>query len=137
MIARVKKITLRTISDNRGSLVAIERGNGIPFEPKRVYYIFNTEKNTTRGLHAHIKLSQLLIATSGTVTIKCEYRNLQQEFILDKPTEGLLIEGLVWREMENFSDDAVLMVLASEIYDEDDYIRDYNEFLYLSNNLHN
>lgn len=131
MFSRVTKVQLKEISDERGSLVAIENGRGIPFDPKRVYYIFNTKENKVRGFHAHKKLSQLLIVTSGSVSVKCEYRNRSEIYVLNAPNEGLLIEGLVWREMFDFSKGAVLIVIASDCYDESDYVRDYNEFKYL------
>lgn len=129
MYSNVKKVKIEAFADSRGCLIALEKGSSIPFDPKRVYCIYNVPKDHKRGSHAHIKLSQLLVATSGTVTIKCLYNHREEEYILNTPDEGLLIEGLVWREMYNFSSDAVLMVLASEYYDEGDYIRCYEDFI--------
>lgn len=125
----VKKCQLTIHGDDRGSLIAVENGKNIPFEIRRVYYIFGTHADVARGFHAHRKLQQMLVATSGSVELRWEYDEQKGSTILNSPTEGLLIEGLVWREMHNFSPDCVLMVLASEYYDEADYIRDYDVFL--------
>lgn len=115
--------------DNRGSLIALENEHNLPFEVKRVYYIFNTKQGVSRGFHAHRRLRQVLIVISGGCDIKVEYQGKSETYHLSKPDEGLLIEGLVWREMHNFTPDCVLMVLADAYYDETDYIRDYNDFL--------
>lgn len=128
VFASVKQISLPVHGDSRGSLVALEKGSGVPFEIRRVYYIFGTQKGQERGFHAHKRLIQLLIATSGSCSVKCIYGTKEQVFVLNKPTEGLLIDGFVWREMFDFSNDCVLMVLASEYYDEADYIRNYHDF---------
>lgn len=128
MTAKTALISFQVHGDDRGSLVALEDGHNLPFDVKRVYYIYGTKTGIARGFHAHRKLKQLLIAVSGSVTIKCEYGGQNKEYILDKPNEGLLIDGFVWREMHDFSPDCVLMVLADEYYSEDDYIRDYDIF---------
>lgn len=124
-----KLIEFQVKGDERGSLVAIENNKNIPFEIKRIYYIFDTKHNVTRGKHAHKNLSQVLICLKGSCCIFLDNGSLQEKFILDTSTIGLLIENLIWREMHDFSEDCVLLVLASEHYDESDYIRDYNEFL--------
>ena len=101
----------------------------VPFEVKRMYYIFDTTPGTVRGNHAHKALKQMLICVSGACTIVCEMPDgTKSEHRLDWPDKGLLIEGLVWRQMKDFSKDAVLIVLASEHYDESDYIRNYTVF---------
>lgn len=128
MTANTALISLQVHGDDRGSLIALENGHNLPFDVKRVYYIYGTKTDVARGFHAHKKLKQLLIAVSGTVTIKCEYNGQTKEYLLDKPNEGLLIEGFVWREMHAFSNDCVLLVLADEYYNENDYIRDYQTF---------
>lgn len=128
-----KLIELKSFGDDRGSLVAIEKGNNSPFEIKRVYYIFNNTKGIDRGFHAHINLKQIAIAISGSCTFIIDDGMKREEVLLDSPTKGLLIEGLTWREMKNFSKNCVLVVLASEPYDEDDYIRDYKNFLDMAN----
>ena len=116
--------------DERGQLIALESlSEQVPFEVKRVYYIFDTTPGTIRGRHAHKNLRQVLICVSGACTIECELPDGRMaQHRLDWPNRGLLIEGLVWREMKEFSKDAVLLVLASEHYDEKDYIRDYETF---------
>lgn len=128
MTANTALISLQVHGDDRGSLIALENGHNLPFDVKRVYYIYGTKEGVSRGFHAHKKLKQLLIAVSGRATIKCEYNGSQKEYTLNRPDEGLLIEGLVWREMHDFSNDCVLLVLADEYYNENDYIRDYQTF---------
>lgn len=115
--------------DNRGSLIALEGLLNLPFDIKRVYYIFNNKQNIRRGFHAHKTLKQILICTSGSCQILLDNAKSKQTIVLNSPDQGLYIEGLIWREMYDFSPDCVLMVLASERYDETDYIRDYNKFI--------
>lgn len=115
--------------DKRGQLIALEEGKEIPFHVKRVYYMFDTKENVRRGFHAHRQLEQILICVSGTCKIHLDNGKETAEVPLDNPMEGLYIANDCWREMYDFSKDAVLMVLASELYDEKDYIRDYQEFL--------
>ena len=115
--------------DERGSLIAIEQGHNAPFEIKRVYYIFDTKDGVERGFHAHINLKQICIAVKGSCTFVLDDGKKREEIKLTNPNQGLFIEGLIWREMKNFTPDCVLVVLASEHYDESDYIRDYSRFL--------
>ena len=115
--------------DDRGSLIAIEQGYNAPFEIKRVYYIFDTKEGVGRGFHAHRDLKQIAICVKGSCRFVVDDGKQKEELWLDSPTQGLLIEGLLWREMYDFSPDCVLLVLASEHYDENDYIRDYDKFL--------
>ena len=122
-------ISFQTLGDERGSLIAIEEGYNAPFEIKRVYYIFNTKKDVVRGYHAHINLKQIAIAVKGSCTFVIDNGQKREEILLDNPNKGLLIEGLIWREMKDFSEDCVLLVIASEHYDENDYIRDYQKFI--------
>ncbi|MBI0005852.1 FdtA/QdtA family cupin domain-containing protein [Gilliamella sp. W8126] len=126
---RVEFVNFNIIGDERGSLISLENSHNIGFDIKRMYYIYGTQKNISRGFHAHKKLKQLLIAVSGTVDIYCEYQNVKQTFSLNSPSIGLIIEGPVWRIMQNFSEDSVLIVLADGFYDENDYIREYDHFL--------
>lgn len=118
--------------DERGSLVSLEEFREIPFSVKRVYYIFDTVHGTTRGCHAHKNLEQVLICVKGSCTVLLDDGKSEMKIKLDKPNQGLLINGLIWREMYDFSSDCVLVVLASKYYDENDYIRDKAIF----NNLH-
>lgn len=121
-------VDLKTLGDDRGSLIAIEQGYNTPFEIKRVYYIFDTKKDVERGFHAHINLKQLAITVKGSCTFILDNGNQREEIKLNNPNQGLYIEGLIWREMKDFSEDCILMVIASEHYDERDYIRDYDKF---------
>ncbi len=123
-------LNFSTLGDNRGSLVALESNKQIPFEIKRTYYIFGTKQDVSRGFHAHKNLSQVLICVSGSCQILLDDGNTKDEIVLNSPNQGLLIKNLIWREMHNFSTDCVLLVLASDYYNESDYIRDYNEFIY-------
>lgn len=122
-------IELELIGDKRGSLISLEGNKNIPFDIKRVYYIFDTKDGVERGFHAHINLKQICIAVKGSCTFVLDDGKKREEIKLDNPNQGLFIEGLIWREMKDFSSDCVLVVLASEHYDESDYIRDYDNFL--------
>lgn len=128
-----KLIKFKTLGDARGSLIAIEPGFNAPFEIKRVYYIFDTKEGVERGFHAHKKLKQICIAVKGSCTFVLDNGFTIEEIRLDNPNQGLLIEGLVWHYMKDFSSDCVLVVLASDYYDEGDYIRDYDKFIKLVN----
>lgn len=111
-----------------GHLTPIESGIDIPFDIKRVYYLTRVPENTTRGFHAHRKLQQVLICTNGKVTIDVSTPAEKKSFVLDDPAKGLYVGPMVWREMYDFSAGAVLTVLASEHYQEEEYIRDYEEY---------
>ena len=121
-------IDIRRYSDNRGYLSVVENGIDIPFEIRRIYYLYMVPE-VARGAHAHKELQQLLIATSGSVDVIMDDGTNKQTFHLDRPWKGLLIPSGLWRDLENFSGGAVLMCLASEKYDAADYIRNYDEFL--------
>lgn len=125
-------IEFKSFGDDRGSLIAVEKGNNSPFEIKRVYYIFDNMDGVERGFHAHMNLKQIAIAITGSCTFILDDGNKREEILLNSPSKGLYIEGLTWREMKNFSKNCVLVVLASEPYDENDYIRDYETFLGIS-----
>ena len=125
----VKLISFESLGDHRGSLVAIEQNKNIPFEIKRIYYIYDTKPGVVRGLHAHKALKQVAIALKGSCRFVLDDGFAKEDIILDCPTKGILIDSCLWREMHDFSEDCVLMVLASEHYDESDYIRDYAVFL--------
>ncbi|MFJ7825274.1 sugar 3,4-ketoisomerase [Psychrobacillus sp. NPDC096623] len=126
-----QKMTFKIHGDERGSLISLESLKNIPFDIKRIYYIFDTKPDVVRGLHAHKNLKQVLICTSGSCKIRLDNGFEENIFNLNNASEGILIESLVWREMYDFSPDCVLMVLANENYDENDYIRDYKTFLSL------
>ena len=121
-------IDIRKYTDNRGYLSVIEGGMDIPFEIKRIYYLYMVPE-AARGAHAHKELQQLLVATSGSVDITLDDGREKKTFHLDRPWKGLLVVPGLWRDLDNFSGGTVLMCLASEKYDEGDYIRNYNDFL--------
>lgn len=130
----IKILNFDIKGDNRGSLISLEQNKNIPFDIKRIYYIFNTKSDVRRGFHAHKNLKQVLICVSGSCKVLVDDGQSKENILLDNPDKGLLISGLVWREMFDFSDDCVLIVLASELYDESDYIRHYSEFMKEVNN---
>lgn len=123
-----KIVDIRKFSDSRGYLSVIEGGLDVPFEIKRIYYLYLAPE-AARGAHAHKQLQQLMVATSGSVHVTLDDGQNKKTFVLDKPWKGLLIVPGLWRTLEHFSGGAVCMVLASEKYDADDYIRDYKTFL--------
>lgn len=124
----VKPIDLPRIHDPRGDLTFIEGGNHIPFDIARVYFLYNVPVDSERGGHAHRKLEQVLFALSGSFRITVDDGVSKQELWLRDPRRGLYISRMVWREMDSFSQGAVVMVLASRRYDESDYCRDYGQF---------
>ena len=115
--------------DDRGQLIAIEEQKDLPFDVKRVYYIYDTLPGVRRGFHAHRNLQQILICVAGSCKIHLDNGCDTAEVTLDKPWEGLYIANDMWREMYDFTPGAVLLVLASEYYDEADYIRSYDAFM--------
>ena len=126
----VQAVNFTVNGDDRGSLIALEAlSDKVPFEIKRVYYIYGTRPGVVRGRHAHYTLKQVLVPVSGSCDIEFFDGKERQVFHLDNPAQGLLIDGFIWREMKNFSPDCVLMVLASDHYTEKDYVRDYDAFL--------
>ena len=126
---QIIKYMFQPHGDKRGQLVALEEFKDIPFRIKRVYYMYDTIPDMVRGCHAHKKLEQILICIHGNCKIKLDNGTETKIVHLEKPYEGLYVPNNMWREMYDFSSDAVLLVLASELYDESDYIRDYQEFL--------
>lgn len=130
--ARCHLLPLRVRGDSRGSLIALERATGVPFEVARAYYIFDTREGVSRGCHAHYKLNQLAVAVHGGCTMVLDDGDTRETFRLASPDQGLLIGPMVWREMHDFTPDCVLLVLADAPYDESDYIRDFDEFRQLA-----
>ena len=126
---QVVKYMFQQHGDSRGHLISLEEANDIPFSVKRVYYMYDTLPGVRRGLHAHKSLEQIMVCIHGSCKILLDNGSEKKIVPLEKPYEGLYIANNIWREMYDFSDDAVLMVLASEIYQEEDYIRDYDTFL--------
>lgn len=116
-------------SDRKGNLTVVENGITLPFEVKRVYYLYDVPGGESRGAHAHRELEQLIIAASGSFTVTLDDGVNKQSFFLNRPYQGLYVKPGLWRDLSDFSSGAVCMVLASEVYDAADYIRDYQEFL--------
>ena len=130
---QVIKYVFQPHGDERGQLIALEEFKDIPFKVKRVYYMYDTTEGVTRGKHAHKNLEQILICIHGSCKVRLDNGFEKKVEKKKKPYEGLYVSNDMWREMFDFSSDAVLMVLASELYDENDYIRDYDEFLQMVN----
>jgi dTDP-4-dehydrorhamnose 3,5-epimerase-like enzyme len=124
----IRHVNFPPLGDDRGSLVALEANKTVPFDVKRVYYIFGTQAGVSRGFHAHRALQQVAVCVTGQCRMVLDDGMQREEVWLDSPTKGLLIGDMVWREMHDFSPDCVLLVLASEYYTETDYIRSYDDF---------
>ena len=120
-------------SDRKGDLTVVENGVTLPFNVKRVYYLYDVPGGESRGSHAHKELEQLIIAASGSFTVTLDDGKDKKSFFLNRPYQGLYVKRGLWRDLENFSSGAVCMVLASEVYKQEDYIRDYQEFLEFRN----
>jgi hypothetical protein len=128
-IERCQLIDLPRITDPRGNLTVVEAGDQVPFEIKRVYYLYDIPGGAQRGGHAHIELQQLIIAMSGSFDIVLDDGYVQDRVHMNRSYYGLYVGNMVWREMDNFSSGSVCLVLASTHYDEADYYRDYKTFL--------
>lgn len=124
-----KLMKMNVFGDERGKLISLEGGKNIPFEIKRVYYIYDTLPEQDRGMHAHKELEQVIVAMDGACTFVLDDGKNRKEVVLNRPDIGLYIGKNMWREMKNFSYGCKLMILASTHYDENEYIRDYNKFL--------
>jgi dTDP-4-dehydrorhamnose 3,5-epimerase-like enzyme len=122
-------IDFKVMGDQTGSLVALEKGRDFPFDIKRVYYIWGTTPDVVRGKHAHRNLEQVIVCTSGSCDFILDDGKKRETVSLTRPDQGLHIKNNIWREFTNFSSDCVVMVLASQYYDEHDYIRNYEDFL--------
>lgn len=127
MIVTTKEFNV--LGDYRGQLVALEENRNIPFDLKRVFYIFGTQEGVSRGNHSHYKTKQFLVAVNGSCKVTLDDGYNKETFNLNKPNLGLFQDALIWGTMHDFSSDCVLMVLANEYYDASDYITDYDKFL--------
>ena len=127
-VGKSEIVDLQRIQDPRGSLTFVE-GVHVPFEIKRVYYLYDVPSGEARGGHAHLKLQQLIVAVSGSFDVVIDDGLNRRTVTMNRPYQGLLIRSLIWRELCNFSSGAVCLVLASIEFDEEDYIRDYQSFL--------
>ena len=124
-----KIIELPRITDPRGNLTVAEANKNIPFDIKRVYWLYDVPGGECRGGHAHKQIKEILIAVSGSFHVTLDNGKEKQTFLLNHPYQGLLIDTKTWRTLDDFSSGAVCVVLASDFYDENDYIYDYNGFL--------
>ena len=116
-------------SDRKGNLSVMENGKTLPFDVKRVYFLYDVPGGESRGAHAHKNLEQLIVAASGSFTVTLDDGICKRTFFLNRPYQGLYVKPGIWRDLNDFSSGAVCMVLASEKYDEKDYIRDYQEYI--------
>jgi len=132
LIKDIKPIEFPVIQDHRGNLSFIETGRHIPFEIKRVYYLYDVPGGAERGGHAHKDLQQLIIAMNGSFDVVLDDGYEKKRIHLNRSYNGLYIPKMLWRELDNFSSGSVCMVLASEFFTEDDYIRDHNEYVELN-----
>ncbi|ESU25840.1 WxcM-like domain-containing protein [Flavobacterium limnosediminis JC2902] len=130
----IELISLPKIEDYRGNIAVIEK-DVIPFEIKRVYYLFDVPSTAKRGGHAHKEQFELLIPLSGSFEVQLKDGNEEKTVAMNKPDKGLLIKSNVWRELDNFSSGAVCLVISSGVYDETDYIRDFDAFITYKNKL--
>lgn len=115
-------------SDRKGNLTVVENCETLPFDVKRVYYLYDVPGGESRGSHAHRDLEQLIVAASGSFTVTLDDGKSKRSFFLNRPYQGLYVKPGLWRDLDDFSSGAVCMVLASEVYQKEDYIRDYEEF---------
>lgn len=125
---------LKVLGDDRGQLIALEANIDVPFDIKRVFYIYGTQKDIPRGEHAHYKTRQFLVAVNGSCKVTLDNGSDTNTYCLDRPSLGLFQDAMIWGHMHDFSTDCVLMVLADQHYDEQDYIRDYQTFIKEVNN---
>ena len=121
-------------SARKGDISVVENGLTVPFETKRVYYLYDVPGGVSRGGHAHKDLRQLIVAVSGSFTVVLNDGNVKRSFVLNRPYMGLYVVPGIWRVLEDFSSGSVCLVLASEKFDPEDYIRDYDEFIAFKNN---
>ena len=127
MITKLEEF--KVLGDHRGQLVALEANRQIPFDVKRVFYIYGTQEGVPRGNHSHYKTKQFLVAVNGSCKVTLDNGKEKEIFDLNRPNLGLFQDALIWGTMHDFSSDCVLMVLANEYYDASDYITDYDKFL--------
>lgn len=129
MLTNCRTVSFKTFGGEFGNLNAIEGGSDLPFDIRRIYYITKVPAGVTRGFHSHRRLEQVLLCVNGSVSIRVKTPFEEEVVSLDDPAKGLYIGHMVWREMFDFTPGSVLLVLASEHYTEDDYIRDYEKYM--------
>ena len=128
MITNCKLFEINSFTDERGDLSVIEEGDQIPFSIQRVYYLYNTVGQIIRGVHAHKKLEQFIVAFNGAFEIILDDGTVKKTFLLDRPNLGLYVSPMIWREVNPLIDGSVCVVLASRKYEADDYIHNYSDF---------
>lgn len=128
-IRSAKLISSPVIRDPRGNLIARESPKNVPFDPRRCFVVFDVPEARVRGGHAHLELQQLMVCLRGSVTVTLDDGKQDQDFVLDSPELGLYVPPMIWSVQHDFTKDAMLLVLASDVYDPDDYIRDHRLFL--------
>lgn len=126
---RYSLIKFKVHGDHNGKLIALEKNDDFPFDIKRVYYIFDSSKDVIRGKHAHKNLQQVIICARGECDFIIDDGSVREKIKLNDPSQGLYLNSCVWREFSNFSSDCLIIVLASEYYNKDDYIHNYDEFI--------
>lgn len=130
----IKLIDFALLGDERGSLVSLEASRNVPFDFKRVYYIFGTGQGVSRGFHAHKQLSQVAVCVKGSCRIVMDDGVVSEDVTLNSPEVGIVIDKMIWHEMHDFTEDCVLLVLADDYYFENDYIRDHKDFINMVSN---
>lgn len=131
---RVKMLDFPERGDERGNLVVVEGNQDIPFEIKRIFYIYGSDTDVVRGQHANKNTQFVLVNVGGTSKVKVkDGRGNEKVYILDKPRTGIYLPNMIWKDMYDFSEDSILLVIASEHYDESEYIREYDDFVKIVN----
>lgn len=120
-------------SDRKGNITVVQNGETLPFDVKRVYYLYDVPGGESRGAHAHKELHQFIVAASGSFRVTLDDGKIKRSFFLNRPCQGLYVKPGMWRDLDDFSSGSVCMVLASDVYKEDDYIRNYDDFLRFRN----
>jgi dTDP-4-dehydrorhamnose 3,5-epimerase-like enzyme len=134
-VSLINLIDFKSLGDDRGQLFSLEGNQNIPFDIKRIYYMYGMQSDVPRGFHAHKELQQVAICIKGSCKLQMDDGRIKEEVVIGKANVGLVIDKLIWHEMHDFSDDCILMVIASDHYDENDYIRNYKQFIKFIENL--
>jgi dTDP-4-dehydrorhamnose 3,5-epimerase-like enzyme len=133
---KAKLLHFSTLSDERGKLGFIQGNKDIPFDIKRIYYLYDVPLGCERGAHGHKELQQIILPLSGSFTVCLDDGRKKESFLLNDPGTGLYVPKMMWRDLKNFSRESVCLVLASQEYTEDDYYRTYQDFLDAARTLH-
>jgi dTDP-4-dehydrorhamnose 3,5-epimerase-like enzyme len=128
-VSLINLIDFKSLGDDRGQLFSLEGNKNIPFDIKRIYYMYGMQSDVPRGFHAHKELQQVAICIKGSCKLVMDDGTTKEEVVIDTPNTGIVIDKLIWHEMHDFSENCILMVIASDLYDESDYLRNYDDFL--------